>query len=349
MRFSLEEVVSFLVIYQAVVFVLFLIANKDAKPLFVRVLILLCSLLIVHFVYMIYEDRRTTNNLFLGPFFGFIYGPLYYVYTKSLIDKKIHLRTFLWHFLPSLFVLIGLFAFRPKINKHFEILGILVTIHFIIYLLLSLQRIFNYRRALKSLVSSFQHISLKWLEIIIYIQLFTIALMLVESYFQTFTTTQKIILLIYILALVIINCFYHLGLKQVRLYKGLSLETETAIVSEYSISEESLNTYSNSLSRYVLEEKPYLEYDISLDDLSKKISISKRNLSHVMNKKFKMNFYDFINHYRLIEAKEDLKHSSKTIKEIMYDSGFANKSSFNAIFKKQTGLTPTQFRQKHKS
>ena len=96
-------------------------------------------------------------------------------------------------------------------------------------------------------------------------------------------------------------------------------------------------------------EKPYLEFEISLQDLSDKLSISTRNLSHVINKKFERNFYDFINHYRLELVKQNLKESNKPIKEIMYDCGFSNKATFNSIFKKNTALTPSQFRENHKS
>ena len=94
------------------------------------------------------------------------------------------------------------------------------------------------------------------------------------------------------------------------------------------------------------EEKPYLEYEISLQDISDHLSISSRNLSYVINKGFKKNYYAYINQYRLEHAKEELENSDKSIKEIMYDSGFSNKATFYATFKKDTGLTPHQFRKK---
>ena len=103
------------------------------------------------------------------------------------------------------------------------------------------------------------------------------------------------------------------------------------------------------LNNYIEDEKPYLEFEISLQDLSDKLSISPRNLSHIINKKYERNFYDFINHYRIELVKLSLQESNKPIKEIMYDCGFSNKATFNSIFKKNIGLTPTQFREKQNS
>jgi len=61
------------------------------------------------------------------------------------------------------------------------------------------------------------------------------------------------------------------------------------------------------------------------------------------------NFYDFINRYRILEAKQLLtnpKDPKITVLEVLYEVGFNSKSSFNTLFKKYTGLTPTEFRKK---
>ena len=202
---------------------------------------------------------------------------------------------------------------------------------------------------LKNTKSSFHDISLSWLEIIIFIQFFTILVMLIESYFQTVITTDYIISVIFLLALILINCFYYLGLKQVTLFKGLEENNSVEeTVNEYKISDELFDSYIEKLNAYLENEKPYLEFNISLNDLANNLSISPRNLSHIINKKFKMNFFDYINSFRLKLVKEELKNSQKPIKEIMYNCGFSNKATFNAIFKKATGYTPSQYRQQKK-
>jgi len=351
MELTITDIVGILIIYQSLIFILSLFFNKNPKPLFAKILISICLLIVVHFIYMFFEKNSTTNYIFLGPFFGLIYGPIYYIYTKSLILESLNKKKIVIHFIPALIVFIGLVFLGEKITETINIIGLVVIAHFITYLFISLSFLYKYRKLLKSTTSSFYSISLLWLEIIIYLQLTITVVMLLESYFQSFLIVNTFILIIYFLTLILINCFYYLGLKQVRLFKGFKEEdTKTTIATkEYKVSEELFNSYVSKLTNYMELEKPYLEFDISLQDLSDELSISIRNLSHIINKKFERNFYDFINHYRLELVKQNLQESNKPIKEIMYDCGFSNKATFNSIFKKNTALTPSQFREKQKS
>ena len=67
----------------------------------------------------------------------------------------------------------------------------------------------------------------------------------------------------------------------------------------------------------------------------------------MINSKFGQNFYDFVNHYRIEEAKSIMVSNTddkKTILEILYEVGFNSKSAFNNAFKKNTGKTPSEFK-----
>jgi len=97
------------------------------------------------------------------------------------------------------------------------------------------------------------------------------------------------------------------------------------------------------------DEKPYLDPFLNIKMLKKKLSIQAHQLSQVINTSFSKNFFDFINSYRVEESKKLLTKYSpqeKTILEILYDCGYNSKSVFNTAFKKHTGLTPTQYREK---
>ena len=64
--------------------------------------------------------------------------------------------------------------------------------------------------------------------------------------------------------------------------------------------------------------------------------------NNIINENLYKNFFDFINTYRIEEMKKQLQGESKyTILGIAYESGFNSKSSFNRIFKKYTGQTPS--------
>ena len=93
-------------------------------------------------------------------------------------------------------------------------------------------------------------------------------------------------------------------------------------------------------------EKPYLERELTIYDLSDQLKISRHILSEVINEHMGKNFYNLVNEYRVNEVKERMKGDDirqLTILAIAYDSGFNSKSSFNTIFKEKTGQTPSEY------
>jgi len=95
-------------------------------------------------------------------------------------------------------------------------------------------------------------------------------------------------------------------------------------------------------------QKPYLSHFLNLEELAKQLAMHPRALSVAIRQNFKTNFYEFINSYRIDEAKRlltDEHNSERTILEILGDAGFNSKATFNAFFKKLVGVTPSQYRQ----
>jgi AraC-like DNA-binding protein len=97
----------------------------------------------------------------------------------------------------------------------------------------------------------------------------------------------------------------------------------------------------------LIQNRSFLNPKFTLKDCAKSIGTNEKYLSSYLNKIHKMNFNTFINYYRVERAKE-LLHSTDsdkyTIEAIAQMSGFNSKSSFNAVFKKHTGLTPSEFK-----
>jgi AraC-like DNA-binding protein len=114
-----------------------------------------------------------------------------------------------------------------------------------------------------------------------------------------------------------------------------------------AVTEKEYNEELLKLQQYMMEEKPFLNPSLTIQDISNKIEIPVRDLSLLINHKLEQHFFDFINTYRIENAKDILKDTTKnkiTILEILYEVGFNSKSSFNTAFKKHTGLTPTLYR-----
>jgi AraC-like DNA-binding protein len=94
-------------------------------------------------------------------------------------------------------------------------------------------------------------------------------------------------------------------------------------------------------------EKPYLIPSITINELAKKLLIQSRHLSQVTNESLKQSFFDFINSYRVEEAKQIMLDSSsgkRTILQVLFGVGFNSKSAFNSAFKKHTRMIPTEFK-----
>ena len=105
--------------------------------------------------------------------------------------------------------------------------------------------------------------------------------------------------------------------------------------------------YFNEISRSVLDEKLYLDSQISLANLGKRFGKSTQKTSEVINQYAKQNFNDFINYYRIQDAKKLLltdTGKNHTIASIAFDVGFSSLSSFNNAFKKFEKTTPSAFR-----
>jgi AraC-like DNA-binding protein len=94
-------------------------------------------------------------------------------------------------------------------------------------------------------------------------------------------------------------------------------------------------------------EKPYTDGELTLPRLAARLSVSTHHLSQVINERLERSFSDFVNSYRVEEAKRRLADPAAghySLIAIAEDVGFNSKSSFNAAFKKQTGMTPSEFR-----
>ncbi len=95
-------------------------------------------------------------------------------------------------------------------------------------------------------------------------------------------------------------------------------------------------------------EKIYREPSISLNDIANKIGVLPKHLSQVINQYYNRNYFELINYYRIEEAKTLLTKynaNKKNVLETLYETGFNSKTAFNHAFKKQTGYTPTTYRQ----
>ena len=117
-----------------------------------------------------------------------------------------------------------------------------------------------------------------------------------------------------------------------------------------SLSGEKANAIVRQLKSCMEARTPYLDNKLNLVQLSELLDVSPNHLSQVINERLSLNFFDFVNSYRIEAAKRLLIERDPkryTILGLALDSGFNSKSAFYKGFKKHTGMTPIAFRSAH--
>ncbi len=135
--------------------------------------------------------------------------------------------------------------------------------------------------------------------------------------------------------------------KQFLLKKELSIKKSSNQESQKQYSDIILN-----LEKIILEEELYKQSGLTLDSLAKRIGTNRSYLSEAINAHYQQTFLSWLNGLRIETAKSlltDPKNKHLSIEGIAKTAGFASISTFNSHFKKETGLTPSYFRNKSRN
>ena len=111
-----------------------------------------------------------------------------------------------------------------------------------------------------------------------------------------------------------------------------------------ALNEQFSSNIVNKLTQAMQQDQLFLDASLSLPKLAKHIATSPSYISQTLNETLGVNFFDYVNRYRVEAAKIQLLTSDATVLEIAMNVGFNAKSSFYTAFKKETQLTPSQFR-----
>ena len=356
---ELRNFIGAIIVYQGFQFSLSLIFNKTGKFRFNIILALILMCLSLNFLNMLLlnYDLVTIN---FGPFFGLSYGPLFFLYTKALIYAELKFKKGdLFHFIPAIMGIFMILIFPEWL--HLTKVNIILTVFIGLaiggYLLLSYRKVIWFQHSIKNIESDIIAGNLSWLKFIILSTSAIFVIVLGEAMISNYRWLDELtILFLYLFVLIFLNRINNKGLKQPEIFLGITSEdialTEE-IENKYSTSKltkHEASWYMEQLVRHMTEHKSFLQYELSLDKLAEQTEIPSRYLSQIINERFNKNFFDFVNGYRVEHAKKLLLDGSNKLRvnEVMYDAGFNSKSTFNHVFKKEVGCTPSAYRNQHK-
>jgi AraC-like DNA-binding protein len=294
--------------------------------------------------------------------FFLLYGPIFYLYGQGVIfrDFKLSGRNLL-HLIPYLLLTISLLSFdklTPVTSEEilmsdlpwqYYLISAFMYAHFFVYLGLTYKSLWKYRKIIKDKFSQIDQINLDWLSASINTFGLVAFLSLIQS-FVALAENRSVFMVALVMLLIFIFYFVNKvilkALRQPEIFAGIA-QNETSKYLGSNLTPGQIEQYKKQLLALLNTEKLFLDPQVSLADLSEKLSISTKHLSQVINQSFSKSFFDFINAYRIQEVQQILKESRDdklTVLEAMYEAGFNSKSSFNTAFKKETGQTPSEFR-----
>lgn len=377
---SLEDVPIILVIFQCFLFsILLLIVNsgKRASNLFLSLFLIGFSLdalntLIYWSPTIKVQFLSGAINIFLFlRFSNYLIAPMLYLYVKSIIysDYAFTKRDAL-HLIPlALFPLYLVVLYSSysdeqllRSTKDYAILfnNPIFQVHlwakdilYVSYSVFSYVLLYKYKERLKENYSNIDSVDHTWLKILIggFLGIWTwdfmgYVLNLLDAPHwlgDKLGIAGNFFLFIFVNTLVVYNLAKS-GIVR-KLASSMVPSSSLVLAPENKEQDASDQVTIEKLSKAMLEQKLFLDPELTIEQLAEHTNLSTRKISNTINRNFNQNFYDYINYYRIEQAKEILTKAGQhaSMLEVMAEAGFNSKSTFYRAFKKQLNLTPTQF------
>ncbi|MFK7953831.1 MAG: helix-turn-helix domain-containing protein [Ekhidna sp.] len=317
--------------------------NKTANTLF-GLFLLVTSFGISALFLDVFYERFTQLNLVRAASV-FLQIPLFYFYIKKACycDFKLAWKHLL-HAVP--FLVFGMLFLVYGVSDRLDVVFVIISqLQFYIYISLVFYEIIKYKR-IHNENHSLQNEAYRWLMTTTILFTLGNSLILLRGIFQALNDYQSFPLLnvgISLFGLGVISWFVLKTMRHPHLFTSVYQHSKlgTTVVNSKNDYEEEIQR----LSKYMQMHQPYLEESLTLQSLADKIGLPEKQLSFLINKVLDQHFFDFINNYRIEEAKSLLQQGDLNIQQIMFKVGFNSKSSFNTSFKKYTSSTPSKYRE----
>ncbi len=337
--------------------------NRKSGNIILSLMLLFYTLPVLRVVLHDMGFIRSLGYSFLSVELLYGLGPSLYLYTKTLTNSRFHLgKTGLLHFLPVLLEIIyysspfyqrhEFYFFAEPINAdHFiwmvEQTGGIISVF--AYLFLTNRVLMKYSKWIRDNHSDIHKRTLSWLQkpvflyTIFFILWFSLRALDVAQFDDSLDISNYYPFLLFLsLGTYWIGTQGYLHTQVLTAGFGQIREKDT----EQKNDRAQLSALYEELESVMVREKPYLDSDLSLAVLASHLRINQRLLSEVINSQAEASFYEYINGYRIEAFKQRLLADGNKLPliNLAYDCGFGSKATFNHAFKKNTGVTPSQYR-----
>lgn len=347
-------------------------SNKKYKNRFFLGLFFLNSfvLFVGHFLSFneYWKAFKYLDFIFLASLLAFY--PLYYLYINSAFNFKIVPINWVYHFAPAL--LIGFLmlvasnisswdSYEIYMNNNLhnseltdlnsKILAYLYKgargfhlFQIVVYIFLTIRFILKAR---SSMNDSFSNLDTYQIRFFYIATISFILFMSIPGFYVTLigrtplNTNGMLLLFMCLLFTLLFLILTIIGLVQVPTTENIEINS----LENIEIQNNELEEIEKNLKTFFSKEKPWLDPHLNIWDVAKKIGTNRSYISKVINDNIGCNFNQFVNEYRIKEAKELLNKSPEIpIAEISDLAGFGSPNSFIRIFKNSENCTPSKFK-----
>lgn len=315
----------------------------------------------------------------IGYPMGFLFGPLVYLYAVSASERS---RRLAWrdalHLLPFLATVVmsvPIYALngsekeamyhamtRGSFPWQVTFTSSLKLVSGVGYSIATVRFLRKHRASMAENYSSLERVNLRWVQWLVISAAFIWALATAFDLAEPLGIVPPSLAdpVITVLMTLVVYGIGYMGLRQPEIFhftaehrvpaEAAPPEPVDAAPARYErsgLTERQAATLKRRLLECMEQESPYRNADLTLADLAGRLDTTPHKLSEVLNSQVRLSFFEFVNGYRVREVQRRLlttDGASLTFLTLALDAGFASKSTFNAVFKKHTGLTPSAFR-----
>lgn len=352
---DISVIVRLLTLAQALFVFSYLLLFKERKLSLIFFGLFLISYSIPNLTYLLsdfglYDHYPKARFLPIG--FYFTSMPLFYLYTKSLFEKVRKKEVFIC-MIPALveFILDSVLFLLPyeqsiKFNDKFYWItflfyGVFLNIFSLFFVYLTIQKIQKYHRKYIHFFSNTQKSNLHWISIIAYLLLLVYVFQLCSLFFEIEDKNNIIYFIDSIFSLVVVYWISIFGIKQPHIPKEFEVFQHSKVSTDSNFQE------YEKIIEVLNKSGIYKNSNLTVVELAERVGFHPKKVSHSINQFANKNFNQFVNEFRVNEAKRllsDPSYDQLTIEAVFRDSGFNSKSVFNTVFKEYTGHTPTEFK-----
>ncbi len=361
METLLNQLVYF-AFFQSIFLLLLFTWSKDQRQRINGYFIVLAAVLLIglsgRILYLSEVFGRNPRLIALSEFATLLFGSTIYLFCRSSLLHRPFCYRDLWHYLPALFYNLMMIAFvilptdemmRARFADgtfyrfvvFFVGFGLLFNIT---YWALSMRLFLRFRRSLKNevsyaVVSRFFLLFLLAVGACLFAWLTVYLVSVFSGQFIARSTTQFIWLC---LALLILFLAYF-GIRQPDLYRVPAVAQTPPKYAQSRLSTSELDGLKLRLEQLMLEKKPYLNRKLLKAELAELLGVSSPELARLLNEKIGMNFFEYVNYFRIKEfvalAKTE-RAQALTLFGLAQEAGFNSKTTFNKAFRELMGTSP---------